>query len=149
MLIFRTVVTINFEAFEIRKVGNTGDGRRTQSSRMVARYFGQVCLFFVLSYTRGDAFYGNASADEWKRGNKGKFLSRLEVDTPEFDGEELFKYHELASRTGTSTWVGESTTDVQALAEAVNCSNGAFDDEWVGSIVVEEIILNANGIGPI
>lgn len=94
----------------------------------------------------------------------GLFISHLEDVTPDLIGEELSKVNDMASRTltvplcstGTKAWVVESTADAQALAKSMNCSDGIFDVEWVGSIIVEETIfvvngtvLNITGIGPI
>lgn len=45
-----------------------------------------------------------------------------------------------------TSWVVESTAQVQALAGAVsNCSGGVFEVEWRGSVVVEEAIIVTNG----
>ena len=41
-------------------------------------------------------------------------------------------------------WVVENTTQVQALAEAVNCSGGSFEVGWKGTIVVATEIVIQN-----
>ena len=53
------------------------------------------------------------------------------------------------------TWVVEDSAQVQAMAEAVNCSGGAFEVAWIGNITVDKTIyvshgtvLNISGIGP-
>ena len=43
------------------------------------------------------------------------------------------------------SWVVENTTQVQALAEAVNCSGGTFNVEWRGSVVVDTDIVVVDG----
>ena len=43
------------------------------------------------------------------------------------------------------SWVVENTTQVQALAEAVNCSGCTFNVEWRGSIVVDTEIVVVDG----
>ena len=43
------------------------------------------------------------------------------------------------------SWVVENTRQVQALAEAVNCSGGTFNVEWRGSIVVDTEIVVVDG----
>ena len=53
------------------------------------------------------------------------------------------------------TWVVEEPAQAQAMAEAVNCSGGAFEVAWIGNITVDKTIyvphgtiLNISGIGP-
>lgn len=43
------------------------------------------------------------------------------------------------------TWLVESSAQVRALAVAVNCSNGSFEVEWRGNIVVDEAIYIVHG----
>ena len=42
-------------------------------------------------------------------------------------------------------WVVENATQVQALAEAMNCSGGTFEVKWNGTIVIDTEIVVASG----
>lgn len=42
-------------------------------------------------------------------------------------------------------WVVKSSADAGAFAEAINCSGGSFNVEWVGSVVVETTFHVADG----
>ncbi|CAN0422398.1 unnamed protein product, partial [Ascophyllum nodosum] len=46
---------------------------------------------------------------------------------------------------GKSKWVVENTTQVQTLAEAMNCSGGTFKVEWNGTIVIDIEIVVTSG----
>eukprot|EP00903_Cladosiphon_okamuranus_P016020 g14792.t1 len=49
------------------------------------------------------------------------------------------------SAEGQRTWVVETPAQARDVAAAINCSGGAFEVEWKGSVVVTEPIYVANG----
>ncbi|CAN0225140.1 unnamed protein product, partial [Scytosiphon promiscuus] len=42
-------------------------------------------------------------------------------------------------------WVVETSTQVQALANAINCTGGDFEVEWIGHVVLHDPLYVANG----
>ena len=51
----------------------------------------------------------------------------------------------LCPEDGRHKWVVENATQVQALAEAINCSGGTFEVEWIGTIVIDTEIAVTSG----
>ena len=94
------------------------------------------------------------------RGRRRVYFSSFDCVDPSAE-ENLFWCQPLRSSTNSGspdvqrTWVVEESAQAQAMAEAVNCSGGAFEVTWIGNITVDKTIyvphgtiLNISGRGP-